>query len=145
MKQITNPCTCKTCKDMCQRPCWPTPEEAQELINAGYGSKLMLDYWSRCEYDEETDTYLTNIEILSPALYGYAGRSAPWWPTGKCSLQDDDGLCELHDKDLKPIEGRLCSCDESVDVGKLHEDIAMMWDTEEARKIVDCWRREFMF
>jgi hypothetical protein len=30
---------------MCKRACWPTPQEAEALLDAGYANKLMLDAW----------------------------------------------------------------------------------------------------
>ena len=125
-------CTCEECKEMCQRPCWPTPEEAKKLIEAGYGDRLMSDYWARAESD---------IHILGPALKGYEGQSTPFWPKGQCTFQDENGLCQLHDKGLKPYEGRKALCNGRTPKG-LHEEVAMMWDNEEAQALVDKWYKE---
>lgn len=122
-------CTCDECKQMCQRPCWPTPEEAQKLIDAGYGDRLMNDYWARTKGD---------IQILSPASKGYEGRMTPFWPGGGCTFQDEDGLCELHDLGLKPMEGRKALCKDRTPK-KLHEKMAKMWDNPEAQELVDKW------
>lgn len=117
---------------MCQRPCWPTPEEAQKLIDAGYGDRLMNDYWCRKGGD---------IQILSPACKGSENGFAPFWPTGGCTFQDKDGLCELHNLDLKPLEGRKALC-KGRTPKYLHEKIAKMWDNPEAQELVGKWRKE---
>lgn len=122
-------CTCDECKAMCRRPCWPTPEEAQHLINAGYGSRLMQDYWCKKNGD---------IYILSPAVSGYENSFAPFWPTGKCTFQDDNGLCQLHDLGYKPLEGRKALCKDRTPK-KLHEKVAKMWDNPEAQELVRRW------
>lgn len=122
-------CTCKICKDMCKRPCWPTPEGAERLINAGYSNRLMLDYWTGDNY----------IYIVSPALKGSEGNEAPFWPTGRCNFQNKKGLCELHNKNLKPLEGKLASCKNNIRY--LHKYIAKLWDTEKGRTVVRLWKK----
>lgn len=117
-------CTCDECKAMCQRPCWPTPEEAQHLINAGYGGQLMQDYWYRKGND---------IKLLCPAINGYEGRFSPSWP---------NGLCQLHDLGYKPLEGRKSLCQDKTPK-KLHKKIAKMWDNSEAQEIVRKWNGDY--
>lgn len=97
----TSTCTCDTCVEMCSnRPCWPTPAESKAIQDAGYSSRLMRDYWvSDSHFDHDVD-------MLVPAIVGYEGGTAPTWPTGQCTFLKD-GKCELHDKGLKPLEGRV--------------------------------------
>ena len=125
-------CSCQKCKDMCRkRVCWPTPEEADKLIDAGFSNRLMEDYWA----DEE------DIMIICPAIKGYEGEFAPWWPTGGCCLQDKDGLCILHDLGLKPLEGRIADCKETEAGGRnIHEEIAMMWEGDCGKAVVEKWQ-----
>lgn len=132
-------CSCETCKAMCQRPCWPSPDEAQKLIDVGYGPRLMNDYWVGGGPDGD------NIELLCPALKGYEGKSTPYSPRGKCTFQDEAGLCKLHDLGLKPIEGRLASCKHEDGEGhRIHEDTAMTWNNPEAQQKVKDWRATFL-
>jgi hypothetical protein len=117
---------------MCRRPCWPSPEEALKLIEAGYGDRLMLDWWVG---DGE------NIYILAPAIKGLEGKDAPSWPDGMCTFQrDEDSLCELHNKNLKPIEGRLARCKGGRNGRALHYAVAQLWDNDEARELIGNWK-----
>lgn len=121
-------CDCDKCRQMCTRSCWPLPEEAERLINLGYASQMMLDWWVA-----EQDIY-----IVCPAEKGYEGYSAPSWPEGKgCALQID-GLCSIHDV-CKPYEGRISKCDRSVPQGH-RERLAKSWDTDFGKSVVAKWK-----
>lgn len=132
---VDSECDCDTCKDMCGRPCWPTPSEALTLIDAGYSDKMMLDYW----VDDE------NIYVVCPANPGYGGEDAPSGGimgmggalTSGCIMQVD-GMCEVHK--IKPAEGRKAS--HGLDHGQLHEAVAATWDTEEGEDVVKRWKLE---
>lgn len=128
-------CTCFKCSSMCRRPCWGKPHEIRHLIENGYGRYLMLDYWT-CE--DEPD-----IAILCPALKGSERMRAPFIPQSKdgCIFWRD-GLCELHDLNLKPIEGRLAIHD-SPHHEDIHEKVAQLWNTEEAKAMVADWIERF--
>jgi len=134
-------CSCDTCKSMCDRPCWPAPSEAEALIEAGYGDKLMLDHWVGSPQDNPAEEYCGDTRILAPACKGYEGRRAPFWPEGGCAFQNENNLCALHNKGLKPIEGRLANC--GSDGGKtpddLHREVAKLWDNPEAQRLVTRW------
>lgn len=115
-------CQCEKCVKICeQRPCWPTPQEALKLVESGFRDRLMVDYW--------VDNY-GEIFVLSPAIRGYEGCDAPFLPLGKCTFLKD-GLCELHDLGLKPIEGRRAGCSsgekELLETEVIHEMVAMAW------------------
>jgi len=136
LRSISEPpkCDCATCRGMCERiPCWPTQEEAVALISAGLGPKLMV---------AETPG---GIALLCPATPGSEGRSIAWphpWSqaTLPCVFYGPGG-CSLHDRGLKPIEGRYAHC--RVDVpDDLHEAIAESWDTK-GRRLVSMWIRRF--
>lgn len=93
----------------------------------------MLDYWVGNERSGgET------IEILSPAVSGYEGRNAPFWPTGGCTFQTSDGLCELHALGLKPTEGRISW--HGYKGNQLHWRMAKSWWNEKAQRLVDDWK-----
>ena len=125
-------CTCDQCKNMCRRPCWPTPTEAKRLIEAGFANKLMLDWWSAPD----------NIYILAPASVGRECKKAPFNPASNwCVFYNNLGLCDLHDKNLKPYEGRVASHDIGTGV---HKDVALMWDTKEAKDLVGAWSKEYL-
>ena len=69
----------------------------------------MLDYYE----GELENKIIQYTEILSPALKGYEGDNAPFWPVGRCTFYTDDGLCEIHD--IKPTEGCVVNHDKSYD------------------------------
>ncbi len=121
-------CSCEECAEMCNRPCWPTPEEASKLIELGYGDALMLDYWSASP----------DIYLLCPAEKGREGMTASFIPTGGCVMLKD-GLCALHGI-CKPLEGRAAHHAKCPD--GLHQSVAALWDSDEGRAVVDTWRNE---
>lgn len=86
-------CNCDRCKAQCHTPCLGTPEDIERLIKAGYGDRLALTEW------------------VAGVLMGVCKEpikmiQARLEDNGWCTFYHD-GLCELHDKGLKPTEGRL--------------------------------------
>lgn len=86
-------CKCEKCKNQCRiAPCLGTPEDIEKIIDAGYKDKIFDTSWLAGVMmgvtDKEIDMY--QAEHIS---------------TGCAFFKD--GLCELHDKGLKPTEGRL--------------------------------------
>lgn len=129
-------CSCETCQKKCrERTCWPTPEEAQAIIRAGLGDRLMYDYWVGDASDGG------DIGLLSPAIVGYEGKTAPFIPFGPCTFLTDDDLCELHDPGMKPIEGRLSSCKDGETSQGLHWQVAELWNNAEGQAIVREWEK----
>jgi hypothetical protein len=117
---------------MCQRrPCWPTPEDAQRLIAANLGGRLMRDWW----FDHAQDK---TILILTPALQGREASEAPAYPKGPCTFVDAEGLCQLHSLGLKPTEGRLALCHNRTPEN-LHADTGRTWDSEAGRAVIQHW------
>lgn len=109
------PCTCDKCKKMCEMPCWPLPEEAAAIEAAGFGDRLMRDWWVKVsrEAGGRTDT-----SVYCPASKGYEGMDAPEWGMWElgdprrvgCTFHTEAGLCMLHSLGLKPLEGRAAEC-----------------------------------
>lgn len=145
----SEPCSCERCQTMCRRPCWPVPSDVRALIEAGEGGKLMLDYWVGSFTSDHDNTY-----IVCPANSGHEGTAAPEEGSGfgfgfafMCSTGSSplhkgcvfqkDGLCTLHDRGLKPAEGKAAH--HALKRPDLHEDVARHWDTEEGRAIVASW------
>jgi Fe-S-cluster containining protein len=122
-------CACGQCQEMCKnRPCWPTPDEAKKLIEAGYGSRLMDDYWVG-----EPD-----IHLLCPAIKGFEGKGAPWSPYGKCTFLTDEGLCEIHH--MKPVEGRKAMHQGKYNNG-IHQAVAVLWEYYDP--FIEEWREKY--
>jgi len=116
---------------MCVAPCCGTVEDMQRLIDSGYAHRLMHD------------PYEGGAEMLKPALKGHEGKLAPWnvWSEQGCTFWRD-GLCELHDLGLKPLQGKLAHHDlmltQSLEIGeKIDKDWA---DFEGIDEMVKNWR-----
>ena len=110
-------CKCNACKNMCRvSPCFPTPAEADKLMELGYYNQL------------KNTTYLDittgqPYTVLAPELLS----------TG-CVFLTEKGLCELHEKKLKPLEGRLAH-HELPDMG-LRAWVAAKWQTNQGIDII---------
>lgn len=106
---ISCECSCDSCKAMCKDPCFPTPDDVQKLIAAGYKDRLM------------PSVYLSHLHGLPfgwPVVAPVLGRG------GWCTFYKH-GLCELHSSGLKPTEGKIAIHDMS-DNG-LRRNISFTW------------------
>lgn len=133
------PCACSTCVQMCSvAPGWPTPAEAQTLIDNGHGASLMLDWWEVLEGP--------NIHVLCPATVGReGGRSieVSWFDTSKgtCTFLKNE-RCAIHGQPGRPAECRAARHDART--GHLHAEIAEAWNTDEGKALVSAWAKRFM-
>ena len=135
------PCTCEKCRSLCREPCWPTPDEARELMARGFGAKMMLTWVERPS---------GHTLLLCPAVAGYDGTFAPVpneWDLDnadkRCTMLTDDGLCALHDLGLKPLEGRLASGCAPYSGRRVRGALCDLWETARAQTVVEVWRRQF--
>lgn len=86
-------CKCQECKSQCRiAPCLGTPEDITKLIAAGYEDRLSPTEWRAGMLMGVIDRPVNMIQATQEK--------------GGCTFFKD-GLCELHDKGLKPTEGRL--------------------------------------
>lgn len=86
-------CKCSACKSQCMiAPCLGTPEDIEKIIDAGYGDKIFDTAWASG----------IMIGVTSKIVDMYQALQRP-----EGCVFFKDGLCELHDKGLKPTEGRL--------------------------------------
>jgi len=124
-------CSCDVCVNMCRtRPCWPTPEQAAALMDAGYARRLsavqVIAYTERG----------SRITALVPAVSGKEGMvQDDLGAVGQCTFLDN-GLCELHDKGLKPLEGQVLMHDKISDAPRLK--IMEQWKSSAGDKLL--WR-----
>lgn len=129
-------CVCDACRGMCLvRPCWPTPDEANQLITAGWTDHLMAD---RFVTEDGGDLWL-----LCPAAVGHERGYAPSFGWAGCPrpkrcalLTAEEYLCPLHDLGLKPLEGRLAIHGSKQNS---HWAIGCSWDTPEAQTLALGW------
>ncbi len=82
-------CGCKLCQQQCHQPCLGTPEDIAKLVDAGYGDRLAPTQWAAGVTNKVIPMVQARVE-----------------DNGWCTFFHD-GKCELHDKGLKPTEGRL--------------------------------------
>lgn len=86
-------CKCEKCKSQCRTLCLGTPEDIMKLIEAGYEDRLAPTSW---HVGMLLGVHDRPIEMVQARIED----------NGWCTFYHD-GLCELHDKGLKPTEGRL--------------------------------------
>lgn len=87
-------CKCSLCKSQCKRQCLGTPDDIKNIIEAGYGNRIMAINWDGAK---QMGIYDKTIPIFTP-LYDREKQSCTFFT---------NGLCELHDLGLKPTEGKL--------------------------------------
>ncbi len=86
-------CKCKLCQEQCHQPCLGTPQDIERLIDAGFADRLAATQWV---------AGMIMGCCPGPVTMVQARQEENGW----CTFFKD-GLCELHDKGLKPTEGRL--------------------------------------
>lgn len=124
LKERKEPPTCKCgdCKQMCEIPCWPTPEEALKLIEAGHADKLEFDGYNMGIVGVSHE----RVMVLAPKSKERSRGRNPI-----CIFQTTRGLCSLHNTGMKPTEGRLVAC---------HDDPGD-WDDHDVRSLVaETWQ-----
>lgn len=149
---------CKGCEKgvkMCHhRPCFGTPEEFEKIMDAGFASKLRVDYWAgktpmtdeefsklpeflQKKLKEIDNPYTEDVEMLTGGTSDDRNFKAPWWliPGFACNFLEND-LCTLHDIGLKPEQGRDSCCDKSQCQSKGNLHYAHLWATDEGKRIV---------
>lgn len=94
-------CKCEKCKSQCViSPCLGTPEDIEKIIDAGYKERIFPTDWAAGLVMKVTNDI---VEMYQPEHK----------ETG-CTFFKN-GLCELHDKGLKPTEGRLSHHSHKID------------------------------
>lgn len=86
-------CSCPVCRMQCRVPCLGTPTDIRKLIEAGYKDRLAPTLWL-------TGMYAGQIKFPVPMVQPVRGED------GWCAFFRN-GLCELHERGLKPTEGKL--------------------------------------
>ena len=130
----SQPCSCGICRAYCARPGWWTVEEAIKAMNAGYGSRMML----------ELSPDLT-FGVLAPAFKGCERNFAlQEFALNGCNFLSN-GLCALHGTVFMPLECRFCHHSRRGLGQKCHADIEKNWQTPVGQEVVRKWiRNTFM-
>jgi len=128
----SEPCACETCRQYCVRPGWWTVEEAASALDAGYGSRMMLEI-----SPERT------FGVLSPAFRG-CERSFAFdrFADRGCNFLLD-GRCELHGTRFQPLECRFCHHDRRGLGPRCHAELESAWHSPAGRGLVRKWSRLF--
>lgn len=113
-------CRCASCRNQCKRaPCLGTPQDIWALIEAGYEDKLAVTAWCVGMAVGKLPFPIPMVQVIH---------------TSDGCIFFQDGLCELHDRGLKPTEGRLSHhtlTEESFDFSKsLAWNVAREWLNE---------------
>jgi hypothetical protein len=121
-------CSCEICSGYCKRPGWWIVDEASKAINAGYANRMMLEI--------SPDR---SFAVLSPAFKGNEGSYAyNIFSDDGCTFFHE-GLCELYNTGLQPLECRFCH-HERQGLGKqCHLEIEKDWKTPDGKRVVVRW------
>jgi hypothetical protein len=125
-------CNCAQCQAMCNSStCLPTPQEARELLRRGYAERLAT-------YRFMPDP--AQLAVLGPAPRGQEGaEDLPHTQAGPCTFFHN-GLCELHDLRLKPLEGRLAH--HSIPWQPVRMHLLSHWKGRQFDSVTTAWRRQ---
>lgn len=119
-------CKCKLCQQQCHTPCLGTPQDILRLVEAGYTDRLAASEWAAGILMGITDHSITMVQAIQEGDY--------------CTFFHD-GLCELHDKGLKPTEGKLShhsiAPDNWTPKKSLSWNVAKEWEREDNLPIIE--------
>lgn len=114
-------CKCKKCQSQCNTPCLGTPDDILKLIEAGYADRLAPTMWSAGML----------LGVTNHSIYLIASKTGE---DGMCTFFHG-GLCELHDKGLKPLEGKLSHHSTAMDnwtpKRSISWNVAKEWEDEQ--------------
>jgi hypothetical protein len=99
-----------------------TPKEIAAIMDAGYMSKLTID--------NDNDPSLEFAVIKSRGSKGTKGT---------CVFHKN-GLCQLHDLGLKPIEGRTAMHGKD-NPRILYHHLARAWNGKKGKQIIERWQQ----
>lgn len=127
----SDPCTCDVCRGYCKRPGWWSVEQAAAAINAGYGSRMMLEIAPELTFG-----------VLSPAFKGCEKYYAlNVYARNGCTFLKDD-RCELFGTDYQPLECRFCHHERPGLGVQCHADLEKQWNTSAGKALVNKWFEE---
>jgi hypothetical protein len=128
------PCSCEACRSYCRRPGWWTVDEAARALEAGYGTRMMLEMAPGL-----------NFGVLSPAFKGCEKQFAcKEYVSNGCTFLADD-TCELHGTGHQPLECRFCHHERSGMGPRCHADIEKEWNSPAGRALIVKWSRQVGF
>ena len=126
----SKPCSCDICKSYCKRPGWWTVEEAAKAIQAGLVNRMMLEVSPQYDFG-----------ILAPAFKGNEVNYAMQVNAENGCTFYGNGLCELFETGLEPLECRFTHHNRKGAGIKCHQALAKDWKSKEGQKLVIQWCR----
>lgn len=105
-------CSCALCQSMCHTPCLGTPEDIEKLVDAGYADRLVPTEWGVGMI----------VGLFSRPIYMLQADTVNGW----CTFYHN-GLCELHDRGLKPTEGQLAHHTDPIIHGNQPTSLNVAW------------------
>lgn len=105
-------CSCTICQSMCRTPCLGTPEDIERLVDAGYADRLVPTEWGVGMI----------VGLISRPIYMLQAETVNGW----CTFFHN-GLCELHSRGLKPIEGKLAHHTDPIIHGNQRISLNVAW------------------
>ena len=127
----SEPCSCVTCLGYCARPGWWTVEQAARALDAGYGSRMMLEVAPELTFG-----------VLSPALRGCERSiAANLFAKNGCTFLKND-RCELFATGHQPLECRFCHHDRRGLGPRCHADLEKNWKTSAGQVLVGRWMKQ---
>ena len=126
-------CSCNQCKLMCYvSPCFPTPEDVDKLLKAGYETLLKPTTYININNFESFNLIAPNSKQIITI-----DKNGNNIVLNKCVMLDDNNLCKLHKLGLKPTEGKLAIHNKPQDeTVEFRVAICETWkDSELANKI----------
>ena len=128
-------CTCSHCVGCCERrPGMATPSGTEQLIKAGHGDRLMLDWWA--------PPGMPDVAMLVPAVQGREGGTAAAIPRGACTFLMPAQRCEIHAV-AKPWECRVAGCQDATGPDEFVAEKARLiyrqWQGKGAQKLLNKW------
>ena len=129
------PCSCDICRGYCARPGWWTVAEADRALNAGLGSRMMLEL-----SPDRT------CGVLSPAFRGCEGMFA-FQEFSQCGCTFfSGGLCALFGTGFSPLECRFCHHERKGNGQECHAALEQDWRSPAGQALVQRWlARRFGF
>ena len=119
-------CKCKLCQQQCHTNCFGTPQDILRLIKAGYADRLAPTEWWAGMVMGCTDHPVVMVQPIND---------------GEWCTFFHNGLCELHDKGLKPTEGKLSHHSIKVDNWtprkSISWNVAKEWESEDNAAVVE--------
>jgi hypothetical protein len=127
----SEPCSCQICLGYCARPGWWTVEQAAAALEAGYGSRMMLEVAPELTFG-----------VLSPAFTGCERSIATnRFARNGCTFLKNH-LCELYGTGHQPLECRFCHHERRGLGPACHASLEKDWRTLAGQALVDRWIRQ---